>query len=104
LYRWDRKDLTRAAALFRQGAQLDDTDSMLSLADMIERGEAVALNINETPVALHCRAAQLGNQSAVRACQEEAGKQERTQQERATQLEQQRMMLEFLGRVIKNVR
>jgi hypothetical protein len=53
-----------AIALFRRGIQLGDSDSMVSLVEMINSGLTTPQNQSETPIALITRAAQLGNQQA----------------------------------------
>jgi TPR repeat protein len=103
LYRWDRKDLATAAALFRKGAELGDSDSMLSLADMIENNQVIPQGPNETPLELYKRAAELGNQDGVRAYQTELANAQQMQQQRVQQLQQQQMMLQIMGNVLRNI-
>jgi hypothetical protein len=103
LYRWDRKDLATAAALFRKGAELGDSDSMLSLADMIENNQVIPQGPNETPLELYKRAAELGNQDGVRAYQTELTKAQQMQQQQVQQLQQQQMMLQIMGNVLRNI-
>jgi TPR repeat protein len=102
IYR-DRNDLPRAVALFRQGIQAGDTDSMLSFAELVERRMVAPANSTETPLELYRRAAELGNENAGRAYEQEMARQNDYQQQRLRQLEQQRMMMQFLGTVLQNV-
>jgi TPR repeat protein len=103
LYRWDKKDMTTAVAMFRRGVQLGDADSMVSLADMIGDNE-ITPGPNETSLELYKRAADLGNPSAMRAYQDALTKAQNAQQQQIQQIQQQQMMLQFLGAVLQNVR
>src|SRR5262249_45224125 len=104
LYRWDKKDLASAVALFRRGTSLSDSDSMISLADLIESGQVMPQDPNEAPFQLYKRAAELGNESAARAYQDELAKGQEMQQRRVQQLQQQEMMMRFMGGVLRNIR
>jgi hypothetical protein len=103
LYRWDKKDLASAVALFRKGTSLGDSDSMVSLADLIESGQVIPSGPNEAPLQLHKRAAELGNASAARAYQDELAKAQEMQQQRTQQLQQQQMMNQFFGTILRNI-
>jgi tetratricopeptide (TPR) repeat protein len=103
LYRWDRKDLATAVVLFRKGVELGDSDSMLSLADLIENGQVTPENPNETPLELYKRAAGLGNQNGVRAYQAELTNAQQVQQQQIQRLQQQQMMLQIMGNVLRNI-
>ena len=70
---------------------------MLTLAQLIENGSVTPQSPNETPLELYKRAADLGNENGARAYQQ-------LQQGQALQLEQQKMMLQFMGNVLNNVR
>jgi hypothetical protein len=104
IYFWDRKDLETAAVLWRKGIQLGDSDSMLSFADLIDKGRIIPSSPNETPFELYKRAAELGNENGVRAYQAEQAKAQQQQERQVQDLEQQRMMLQFMGTVLRNVR
>src|SRR5262249_31651723 len=93
----------RAVALFRSGIRAGDSDSMVSLAEMIERRHTAPSNPSEEKLQLYRRAAQLGNAAAMRAYDDEIAKEQATQQERIWQLEQQRRMSQLRGAVIKNI-
>jgi hypothetical protein len=66
-----RKDYSGAIAVFKDGAQLDDPDSIVSLADLIQRGYVRVGNPEAARFALLSRAAQLGHQGAQRAVEEQ---------------------------------
>src|SRR5580704_1434979 len=65
------KDYSGAIAVFKDGAQLDDPDSIVSLADLIQRGYVRVGNPEAARFALLSRAAQLGHQGAQRAVEEQ---------------------------------
>jgi TPR repeat protein len=100
----DKKNVPEAVSVFRLGTRLGDPDSMVSLAEMIDRGHATPADQNETKIALYARAAALGHQAAQRALQVEQAKEAKAAQDLAMQQQQQRLMLEVLGTVIQNVR
>jgi TPR repeat protein len=104
IYWWDRKDTANAVGLWRKGVDLGDTDSMISLAELIEKGRVVPQNAGETPLELYKRAADLGNENGARAYQAEVSNAEQQQQQQIQQLEQQRMMLQIIGGVLQNIR
>jgi TPR repeat protein len=56
-----------AVNYFRTGVDLGDSDSMLSLAEMIDRNYAFPRGPRETKLALYHRAAKLGNKTAAEA-------------------------------------
>jgi hypothetical protein len=103
IFLFDRKDPVRAVALFRRGVQLEDPDSMVGLAEMIDRGHTTPRDASETKIELYRRAASLGHLQGRRAYEREIEKEEVTQQSRAQQLEQQRIMMQMLGTVIQNM-
>jgi hypothetical protein len=103
LYLWDKKDLATAVPLYRKGVELDDSDSMISLADLVEKNQVMPQSPSETPLELYKRASELGNQNAVRAYQAELEKAQQMQQQRVQQLQQQQMMLQIMGNVLRNI-
>jgi hypothetical protein len=103
LYRWDKKDLGTAVTLFRKGVQLGDSDSMVSLADLIGDGLVIPEGPNETTLELYGRAAQLGNQNAVRAYQQALANAQEAQQQQVNRIQQQQLMLQFMGTVLRNI-
>ena len=103
LYFTERRDPAQAVILFRRGVQAGDSDSMVSLAEMIDRGYTVPANPSEEKLELYRRAAELGNTVARRAYRVQIAKEQATQQERILQLEQQRRMMQIIGTVIQNI-
>jgi hypothetical protein len=99
----EKKDPAQAVALFRRGIQASDSDSMVSLAEMIDRKHTVPGGPSEEKLELYRRAAELGNGAAIRGYQDQVTKEEVAQTDRIQQLEQQRMMLQFMGTVIQNM-
>jgi hypothetical protein len=85
------------------GADLNDSDSMLSLAEMIDRGHAVPRSPTETKLELYHRAAQLGNQIAAHAEEVEQQKQNSVEIGRQQQLQQQQMAAQMFGLILQNM-
>jgi hypothetical protein len=100
----DKGDLTTAVAFYRRGIALNDSDSMFSLADLIGDKRVMPQAPGETPIELYKRAADLGNQNGVRGYQAEVAKAQQAQQQQVQQLQQQRLFLQFMGTVLRNVR
>ena len=92
-----RKDFSGAIAVFKDGAKLEDPDSMVSLADLIQRGYVHVGNPEAARLALLSRAAELGHQGAQRAVEDLNLLLQRKQQYQEIQSEEQRMMLNFFG-------
>jgi hypothetical protein len=91
----DRYDLGRAVAIFRRGVALNDSDSMISLADVIVDGRIAPQAPGETPIELYKRAAELGNQNGERGYKALVAKaQLAQQQQQIQQLQQQRLFLQ----------
>jgi hypothetical protein len=103
IYR-DRGDLTTAVAIFRKGVSLADSDSMVSLADLIADGRVAPQGPEEAPIELYRRAAEIGNQYAIRGYQALVSKTQQAQQQQLQQLQQQQIMLQLMGTVLKNIR
>lgn len=103
LYRWDKKDITKAVQLFREGVQLGDSDSMVSLADMIGDNEVAPAGPNETPIELYKRSADLGNANGARAYQALLISAQNAQQQQIQGLQERQMMLQFMGTVLRNI-
>ncbi len=102
MYR-DRNDLGTAVPLFRKGIDLGNSDSMVSLADLLDDQRVVPQSPDETALALYKRAADLGNQNGVRGYQALIAKAQETQQQQLQQLQNRRLMLQFLGGVLRNI-
>ena len=103
LYYTERKDPGRAIALFKAGTQVGDSDSMLSLAEMIGRNHLIVANPVQEKMVLYQRAAQLGNKTAITAYQVELAKVQNAEQVRVQQLQQQQMMLHAMRNVLHYV-
>jgi TPR repeat protein len=103
LYFTDKQDPGKAVALFRKGVLAGDPDSMVSLAEMISRGHAVPSNSSETTTELYRRAAGFGHRQAQVAYQNESASHERGEEDRIRRLQQEQMMMQFLGTVLRNV-
>lgn len=101
MYYQDRKDPNQAVAMFRAGIQAGDADSLVSLADMIDRGHVVPSSPAETKIELCRRAAEFGHAGAALCYQQEVAKEEQAAKDRETQLVQQQMMLQMMGTVIQ---
>lgn len=86
------------------GVRLGDPDSMVSLAEMVDRGHTTPTDQSETKISLYERAASLGHPAGQRGLQAEQAKEAKAAQDLAIQQQQQRLMLEVLGTVIQNVR
>jgi hypothetical protein len=104
LYYTEMKDPARAVAIFRRGVQLGDSDSMLSLAEMIEQSYVPSANPIQEKIQLYCRAAELGNAAGTRACTEEQEKLEQQRQQNIQQLQQQQMMMQVIQGIVQRVR
>lgn len=99
MYFRDQKDPNTAVRYFRMGVELEDADSMISLADMIDRGHFSVANVNETKIALFKRAAELGHPNAAAALNAEMSKMQQSMSER----ESQQKMLEVFGFILRNI-
>jgi tetratricopeptide (TPR) repeat protein len=95
----ERNNYGEAVRMFQRGVQLDDPDSMVSLAEMIGQGRAVPRTPNETKMQLYARAARLGHARAAQAIHDEQEK----ERQRAYQLEEQRRALEMFGQVLRSI-
>jgi TPR repeat protein len=100
----DRNDLPRAVGLFRRGIRAGDSDSIVSFAELVERGWVNPANSSESPLELYHRAAELGNQNGGRAYEQELARRGNIQRQQLQGLEQQKMMMQFLGTVLQNIR
>jgi hypothetical protein len=86
IYLYDRKDLNNAIRMFTTGTSLGDADSMVSLADLVDRGSYGQQDPYRVKWTLLNKAAQLNHQGAQRAVAEEKARMENA----AAQQEQQR--------------
>ena len=99
LYIEDQNNPQLAVQSFIAGVKLGDPNSMISLAEMIDRGNYSVQNPSETKVVLFKRAAELGHPNAAKALNAEMGK----LQQHASDEETQRQMLELFGSILRNV-
>ncbi len=100
----DKGDLATAVPIFRRGVALGDSDSMVSLADLIVDNRVMPQAPGEAPIELYRRAADLGNQNGVRGYQAKVAIAQQAQQQQIQQVQQQRIMLQFMGTVLRNIR
>lgn len=103
LYLTERKNPVQAIQLFKEGMARGDSDSMVSLVEMIDRGHLLVENPVAEKASLLCRAGQLGHQAASISCQTATAAAQQAEIERAQQQQAQRMMLQFMGGVLNGV-
>jgi hypothetical protein len=92
-----------AVNYFRRGVDLGDSDSMLSLAEMIERNYAFPKGPGETKVSLYRRAAQLGNKAAANALHVELHKLGQAEVNRDLQNQQAQAAGQMFNMIIQNM-
>jgi hypothetical protein len=98
-----RKSYKGAVSLFKEGTQLGDPDSMVSLASFVGSVYFPAENPPAVKFALLSRAAQLGHQGAQLAIEQQKNELQQQQQERASQQQQERIMLQLFGTILRGV-
>lgn len=103
MYFADKANPAQAVVMFRQGVQAGDIDSMVSLAEMVERGQATPSGPSETKMELCRKAAELGHSSAGQCYQAEVAKIEQAEKDRVQKLEQQKMMMQVIGTMLQTV-
>jgi hypothetical protein len=99
----DQKNPQEAVSYFRMGVDLNDSDSMISLAEMIDRGYAMPRSPAETKLALYHRAAQFGNKTAANAEQVELQKQGQAEANKELQVQQARIAGEVFNIILQGV-
>jgi TPR repeat protein len=99
----DKHNIPEAVNVFRMGVRVGDPDSMVSLAEMIDRKYAFPADQSETKISLYARAAALGHQGAQSALQVEQANEANAARDLFTQQQQQRLMLEVFGTIMQNV-
>jgi len=104
IYYGDKKNPNEAVNVFRRGVQLGDPDSMVSLAEMIDRGHYSPPDAAAEKLSLFQRAADRGHEGARRALEAELESRRRAEIQRANDLETQRRMLEIMGGMLQGVR
>jgi hypothetical protein len=92
-----------AVNYFRTGVDLGDSDSMLSLAEMIDRNYAFPRGPREEKLALYHRAAQLGNKTAAEAEQVELQKLGQAKANRDLQIQQARIAGDVFNMIIQGM-
>jgi hypothetical protein len=100
MYLYDKKDPASAVQYFKMGAQLGDGDSMVSLAEMIDRQYFNPPNSYDMKLALWRKAAELGHAGAKKALEMEAAKTEQLQTQQLNQQRAQQMMFQMIGGII----
>ena len=85
------------------GVDLGDSDSMLSLAEMIDRNYASPRGPQETKLALYHRAAQLGNKTGAKAEEVERQKLGQVEVNRDLQNQQARAAGQMLNMIIQGM-
>ena len=99
MYFRDRNNSETAVGYFRQGIQLEDADSMISLADMIDRGMFTVANPSAMKIALFQKAAELGHPNASRALAAEMGKTQQSLNEEAARGQ----MVDMFNLILRNI-
>jgi len=96
MYMYDRKDIPKAIQYFKIGASLNDADSMVSLADLVDKGMFGQENSYQTKWTLLTKAAQLNHGGAQRAVAQEKARIEQSQVDQ----ENSRRAMEAFGRIV----
>jgi hypothetical protein len=100
MYINDKRDFASAVQHFKIGAQLGDGDSMVSLAEMIDRKQFNPTNPYDMKLALWRQAAGLGHTGATRALELEAVKAQQLATQQLNQQQAQQLMLQMIGGII----
>jgi len=95
-----RKDYSGAIAAFKNGAQANDPDSLVSLAGLIQRGIVRVPDPESYRLALLARAAHLGHQGAQRAVEEQTQIVQQNQLQQQYQSQQEQLMLNLFGNIL----
>jgi hypothetical protein len=99
-----RKDIQQAIGYFKDGVRRGDPDSMVSLADLIDRHYYVPENDpTDTRFALLSRAAQLGHPGAQLAVEQERIKFQQQQIQQQNQQQQEQLMIQMFGTILQSV-
>ena len=97
----ERNDIGTASQLFQTGSKLGDADSMVSLAELIEKGYFSPPDAVNLRLALLKKAGELGHAGAQRAFAIEYQKAQTAQQQQMMQQQVQQQMLQMFGAVIQ---
>lgn len=103
IYLYERKDVPKAVQLFRMGSSLGDTDSMVSLADLYERGLVGGSDPYVAKWELMNRAAGLGHAGAQRAIAAERDRVQKAANDLEMQQENARNAAALFGVILQNV-
>lgn len=98
-----KKDMRTAISILKSGVKANDPDSMVTMADLVERGYVPAQNPVAAKYALLERAAQLGHSGAQLAVEQMKAELQQQQQQRAFQQQEQQMMLDLFGTIVRGV-
>lgn len=98
-----RKDYNAAVAAFQRGAQLGDPDSMVSLAEMIDKKSYFPPDPFAEKISLYKRAADLGHPGAQRALEVEVRNFQQLQQQQRANAQTQQLMMGVFGAVLNGV-
>jgi hypothetical protein len=99
----DRRNISVAIQTFRIGASLGDVDSMVSLADLVDKGYFGQQDPVATKWALLNKAAELGHSGAQRAVATERARSEKAALDQASQQEAARNAALLFGTIIQNI-
>jgi tetratricopeptide (TPR) repeat protein len=98
-----RKDYSGAIAAFKNGAQANDPDSLVSLAELIQRGIVRVPDPQSYRLALLERAAHLGHQEAKSVVEEQTKIIQQNQRQQQNQSQQEKLMLNLFGNILGSV-
>ena len=96
-------NLAAAIAFFRKGAQLGDTDAMVSLASYMQRGKVAGASYNDA-IALYQRAAAIGNQDAEKALEPLLAAQKQAEQQHQQELQNAQAIMGLFGGMVGGMR
>jgi TPR repeat protein len=97
------KNIPEAIKYFKEGARRGDPDSMVSLADLIDRHYVPENDPVAARFVLLSRAAQLGHPGAQLAVERERIKFQQVQQQREFQQQQGQLMMQMFGTVLQRL-
>lgn len=103
MYLQDKKDAAAAVQQFKMGSQLGDGDSMVSLAEMIDRNLFTPPNPYDMKLALWRKAAELGHAGAAKALDLESAKIQQKQNEELTRQQAQQLMFQMIGGIVSGM-
>lgn len=98
-----KRDMRAAISVLKEGVKANDPDSMVTMADLVERGYVPVQNPAAAKYGLLERAAQLGHAGAQQAVAQMKTELQEQQQERAFQQQEQQMMINMFGTILRGV-